>query len=288
MNRFKQCVYTVILLATCLVASPFIYKQIWNSSKEKTKTEKLPPIEVNMPTMAATQAGTAPGGETSTDAQQTTGPDGATAATGETAPGQTEAETAAADTGFEYVQSDPSYFDDALFIGDSRTEGLRLYGTLKNADYFSDKGLAAYKMDSASVNGQTLAEVLKAKKYGKVYVMLGINEVGNNFDYTVKAFNSTIDTIRQAQPDAIIYIMANLHVTTAAQNSTISNERINYLNASFSQLADYKTIFYIDVNPVFDDGDGALRSDATNDGVHVFGNYYETWCNWLCMHTVKK
>ena len=287
MNRFKQCVYTVILLATCLVASPFIYKQIWNSSKEKTKTEKLPPIEVNMPTMAAAQTGTAPDGENSTDTQQTTAPDGATAATGETA-AQTETGTAPANAGFAYVQSDPSYFDDALFVGDSRTVGIQLYGTLKNADYFCDKGLAAYKIDTASVNGQTLDGVLKAKKYGKIYVMLGINEVGNNFDYTIKAFNSTIDKIKQAQPDALIYIMANLHVTTGAQTSTISNERINYLNASFSQLADYKTIFYIDVNPVFDDNDGALRSDASNDGVHVLANYYETWCSWLCMNTVKK
>ena len=30
--------------------------------------------------------------------------------------------------------ADASYFDDALFIGDSRTSGLESYGTLKNAD----------------------------------------------------------------------------------------------------------------------------------------------------------
>ncbi len=286
MNRFRQCVYTVILLATCVVASPFIYKQIWDSSKEKTKTEKLPPIEVNMPTMGATQAGTAPEGEKSTDAQPATAADGSTVTTVQDA---TEATTEAAPANaVNFVQSEPTYFDDALFIGDSRTVGLQLYGTLKNADYYCEKGLAAYKINSSSVNGQTLTGALQAKKYGKIYTMLGINEVGNDLDSTAKAYGAMIETIRHEQPDAIIYIMANLHVATGAQTSSISNERINYLNALLSQLADYQNVYYIDVNPVFDDGDGALRNDATSDGVHVFANYYETWCNWLCMNTIVK
>lgn len=41
---------------------------------------------------------------------------------------------------------DDSYFDDALFIGDSRTEGLALYGSLTNADYFSSVGLTIFKV----------------------------------------------------------------------------------------------------------------------------------------------
>ena len=34
---------------------------------------------------------------------------------------------------------DASYFDDALFIGDSRTVGLKEYGTLNNATFFTTK-----------------------------------------------------------------------------------------------------------------------------------------------------
>ena len=35
-------------------------------------------------------------------------------------------------------------FDDVLFIGDSRTDGLSEYGHLGNADVFADSGLSAY------------------------------------------------------------------------------------------------------------------------------------------------
>ncbi len=293
MKKIRQCIYTVILIVTCFVASPFIFKQIWDSSAEKKKTEKLPPITLNLPTQASqesTQPAEQPSSENSAAVPaQTTAPTGSQPVT-EAAEPSTEAATEASSGNGNavYVQSDPSYFDDALFIGDSRTVGLMEYGTLKNADYFCDVGLASYKIDSEYIDGYSFIGKLTSKQYGKIYIMLGINEVGNDFNYTVNAYSSMIETIKANQPDAIIYIIANLHVTSAAETSSISNDRINYLNASLSQFADYKKIFYIDINPVFDDPNGALRSDATGDGVHVYGDYYKLWCEWLCMNTVQK
>ena len=52
---------------------------------------------------------------------------------------------------YEFTVSDKSYFDDALFIGDSRTAGLQKYGTLDNADYFASPGLNLYTIDSTRV-----------------------------------------------------------------------------------------------------------------------------------------
>ena len=289
MNKFKQCIYTVILLVTCIVASPFIFKQIWNSSAEKKKTEKLPPITLNTST-TTTVAGqvqtTVPGGSNdSVTTTTTTVAGGADAQSTTTTTTTTEAPTEPAQI---FVQSDASYFDDALFIGDSRMVGIRDYGTLPNATYFCSVGLASYKIDSEYIDGNSFAGILQARQYGKVYIMLGINEVGNNFDYTVNAYSSMINTIRQYQPNAAVVILANLHVTAGAQTDAISNDRINYLNASIGQFADNKSVFYLDINPVFDDADGNLRSDATGDGVHVYANYYPTWCEWLCMNTVKR
>ena len=41
-------------------------------------------------------------------------------------------------TPLQFTTVDASYFDDALFIGDSRTVGIAEYGSLKNATYFAD------------------------------------------------------------------------------------------------------------------------------------------------------
>lgn len=276
MSKFKQCIYTVILLLTCLVASPYIYKQIWKDSELVT-----PKAAAKEPSAAA------PAAETTTTASQESTTEAQPTSEGETtAPATQEQPTEPTTSPVNWVQSGPEYFDDALFIGDSRTVGISNYGTLKNADYFCDIGLSAYKIDNSYVNGKTVWEFLSGKKYGKIYVMLGINEVGNDFEYTVAAYRKLVDGIRQAQPDALIYLQGNLHVTTAGQTQYITNERIDILNSRIQELADNKKTFYICVNGVFDDENGALTADYASDGVHVLAKYYATWCDWLCQNTV--
>ena len=76
-------------------------------------------------------------------------------------------------------------FDDVLFIGDSRTDGLLEYGHLGNADVFADSGLSAYTAMTKKlrVSGEdetqyTLEEILSKRQYKLILVMLGINELG--------------------------------------------------------------------------------------------------------------
>ncbi|WP_303790909.1 GDSL-type esterase/lipase family protein [Ruminococcus flavefaciens] len=277
MNKFKQCVYTVILLLTCLVASPLIYKQIWKDSVTiAPKTSAKEPVSATEPSAEPTSA---PAQETASEAQPTS--EGATTAPAEDKPAETTS------SAVNFVASGPEYFDDALFIGDSRTEGIRDYGTLKNADYFCQRGLSAYQIDTSYVNGETVWDFLKKKPYAKIYLMLGINEVGNDIEYTASAYRKAVDEIHSVQPNAIIYLQGNLHVASFAETSSISNERINALNSKIQALADNKSIFYIEVNSIFDDGSGALTAEYTSDGIHVLAKYYAEWCDWLCQNTVS-
>ena len=47
----------------------------------------------------------------------------------------------------EFIAVNTGYFNDALFIGDSRTVGIATYGTLKNADYFARVGMTVYNIN---------------------------------------------------------------------------------------------------------------------------------------------
>jgi lysophospholipase L1-like esterase len=178
------------------------------------------------------------------------------------------------------------YFDDALFIGDSRTVGIKLYGTLKNADYFCDKGLMVSRIDDSTVDNMTAWDKLRKKQYAKIYVMLGVNEIGNDIEGTTAKYRRFLDGIKEAQPNAIIYLQANLHVASYKEDSVINNERINTLNDNLQAMADNSRVYYIDVNPIFDDENGALQADITSDGLHVLAMYYSDWCDWLCQNTV--
>ena len=181
--------------------------------------------------------------------------------------------------------------------------GLRDYsvGNLKNATFFCTSGMiAGYAMrgeyeytsgvDASGIKTKygktTLAALLAERKYGKIYIMLGINEMGDYVKNIVANIGYLADMVRQYQPDALIFLCANLHVTKEYSdnrvNKFISNEKIDQVNAGIAALADYRKTYYIDINEFFDDENHALTAPYSGDGVHVYGKYYRQWSEWLC------
>ena len=175
------------------------------------------------------------------------------------------------------------YFDDALFIGDSRTVGLYEYGRIPGATYFATTGMSVYSIFYDEVGNTSFQDLMDSRTFGKIYVMLGINELGYDFEHTVTEYEELIEWIRQCQPDAIIYIEANLHVSADRSNSDriYNNGNLDAFNERIAELADGVHIFYLDVNPLFDDGNGNLADKFTVDDTHVLGKYYRTWSDWI-------
>lgn len=186
------------------------------------------------------------------------------------------------------------YFDDALFIGDSRTVGISEYGDLNNATFFANTGMSVYNVFEKNVSvpqvGKLkLEQLLTYKKFGKIYIMLGINELGYNQEKTLKKYKDLLKFVQEKQSNAIIYIEANLHVAAKRSNKdkTINNININKINNEISKLADNEKIFFIDVNEKFDDENGNLSSNYTQDNVHIYAKYYKEWSDWLSQNAVK-
>ena len=187
------------------------------------------------------------------------------------------------------------YFDDALFIGDSRTVGLDISGCLPQPKYFASIGLgitfAAYSSAEVSGIGSiTLPSLLQNFQFGKIYVMLGINEIGGAHDSLSIVYKELLDKIRSYQPDAIIYIMANMHVSNSydANGTAVNNENINKLNSLIEAYADGENIFYLDENILFDDANGKLSMDYTADGLHLNTEAYSALAEWLWNNAIVK
>ena len=154
----------------------------------------------------------------------------------------------------------PVSMNDTLFIGDSRTVGIREYSGLKDADFFCSVGLNIFDatnetLSVENVGDVTLSSLLSQKKYTKIYIMLGINEVGYPHSSIVDKYSKVLDMIKAKQPDASIFIEANLHVSKSRSDSdsVVNNAAINDLNTKLSALADGSRVFYIDANSIFDD-----------------------------------
>ena len=193
----------------------------------------------------------------------------------------------------EFTTSDISYFDDALFIGDSRTVGLESYTDITNADFFSTVGNSVFKVftEKAKVNGTStdLRTLLKSKNYGKVYIMLGINELGYNRQTAFSRYKELVNEVRKLQPDAYIFIQGNIHVGAerSARDEIINNKAINEYNTLLESLKNEKDIFYIDVDTVFDDANGNLSTSYSSDGIHLFPKDYKLWKDYLLTKTIK-
>lgn len=117
----------------------------------------------------------------------------------------TAATTAAAPAKANFVTVTDDYFSDALFIGDSRTDGIRMFSGLNNTTYFCSAGLDfkdAFKktLSIDKTTKSTLENLLATKKFGKIYIMLGINELGFPMNVIESHATQVIQTVQKYQP----------------------------------------------------------------------------------------
>ena len=122
-------------------------------------------------------------------------------------------------------------------------------------------------------NKMTVDEALQNDEpYGKIYIMLGLNEIGTGTTETfVAKYAEVVARIRELQPDAIIYIQGIMHVTQKKSDNDkiFNNPTINERNEALSHLANNVDIFYIDMNEAVDDENGNLLEELSTDDIHL-------------------
>ena len=199
-----------------------------------------------------------------------------------------------------FTQVQDSYFDDALFIGDSRTVGLYEYGGFQESTtFFAKTSLTIYDLFEepekfarlSDGKKATLEEALTERKFGKIYIMLGINELGRGT--TESFFNvyaDAVNRIRMLQPDAVIFIQGIMRVGEEKNNTDkiFNNTNINERNQAISLMADNRTIFYLEVNDAVCDENGNLISEYTFDQIHLKAKYYQLWKDYLFAHGIVR
>lgn len=198
--------------------------------------------------------------------------------------------------GYESIV-DSSYFSDALFIGDSRTEGFFLYTGLEGVDAYYSKGLNVESIfeDKIVKNGnkrQTVIEALQEKKYAKIYIMFGVNELGWAFDYLFEEkYGELVDAIIERQPEAVIYVQSILPISAARsqKDNIYNNDKVNRFNELIRDMCESRPhAIYLDVASSMRDETGALPEGASQDGVHCTKEYCIVWLNYLKSNTFQR
>ncbi|MBQ1172872.1 MAG: hypothetical protein IIX48_09795 [Lachnospiraceae bacterium] len=197
-----------------------------------------------------------------------------------------------------FCEVSDDYFDDAVFIGDSRIVSLYEYSDWKEATYYCSSGMTLggvfkdptgrWKDGNWKVN---IADALQQEQYKKVYIMLGINDMGvGDLNYFINHYTDMVNQIHEWQPDAIIYIMSIMNVSAErdAQGDYINNEAIRVRNERLKELDNGRDTFYLDVNSVVCDESGCLNAEYTFDGVHLYAQYVPLWTDYLKTHAIVK
>lgn len=192
---------------------------------------------------------------------------------------------------------DDSYFDDAIFIGDSITTGIFYYmiDTYPDIDVVAEKGVSIHDILTnpkiRTADGmKTVLDAAKAMgEKNKVYVLLGGNDQGNDKEMFKNDYITFIKALKQQYPKADIYIQSITPVTETPeqkQNYPRSNNKdINGYNTLIMEAAEETGVYYLDIAVAVMDDQGRLPAEASPDGVHFVAEYYYKWFDYLKKHT---
>ena len=189
-----------------------------------------------------------------------------------------------------------TYFDGAVFLGDSRTEGLSLYSGLKTGYFYTAVGATVESVFSKK-NFETeggekvpLLDAVAEQDCDKIYIMLGINELGWS---KVKTFHDQyaklVNRVRADHPEAKIVLQSIPPVSAKqeAKKTYVNNARIAEYNGAIQALAEEKECYFLDVAACLTGGDGLLPKDLNFDGIHLNPAGCKVWLNCLRTHSLE-
>lgn len=191
------------------------------------------------------------------------------------------------------IPTTEDWFDDALFIGDSRTVQMKVEKRLGKADYFCRYSMSVFTAQGWTASDTrfseaSLKDVLTMYDYGKVFIELGINECGYDSKDIIESYQDLIDLIYEFEPQALIVIQSVITVSEyKASDEKFSLARIENLNKELKLLATRNNAFYINPNEFAADENGYLRSDLSEDGCHLNQKGSLEWVDFILDKSVK-
>lgn len=202
------------------------------------------------------------------------------------------------------VQVDASYFDDAVFVGDSVSVMLQYYcastKALGNAKFLCAGSLSATNalgpVTTSSVHPSYQGKKVKvedgvaATGAKKVYIMLGVNNISFGIDKATGDMVTLIRNILAQSPNVSIYVQS---VTPMSKESNIlsnglNNEKIVEYNRRMEEICAENGWYFINVAEAFRDSEGCLPAEYCSDysgmGIHFTNAAAQHWIAYLKTH----
>lgn len=195
---------------------------------------------------------------------------------------------------------DASFFDDAVFIGDSISLKLSQYAASSHelgkakflviGSYGVSNAINDHPDTKLSYQGTTYTDfekALAATGAKKVFIMLGMNDIGlYGIDKTIENWGTMLEMIHTTCPDMTVYIQSMTPVWTGGEKGKLNNENVNKYNERLKTFAQNNGYKFIDIAPYMKDSTGGLATKFCSDSyVHLTNEGAQTWIKVLKAYT---
>ncbi len=189
-----------------------------------------------------------------------------------------------------------SYFDDAVFIGDSIMASLELHGMFPDSHYAAAVGIgpqnAMGKVYDTNTGKKNLHQVLVALTYTKLYVLLGANTLDTSGSgVAAQRYNDFLAQLVTAYPDKLIYVISIPPRTHHPQltKPIASQQPVVSFNQSIREMCRSYGIYYLDVfTAMMGPDDKPDASLLAGDGLHLSRKGSDMVQEYLMTHTVRE
>lgn len=205
---------------------------------------------------------------------------------------------------------DASWFDDAVFVGDSVTLKLSYYcddsDALGDTTFLCEGSLgytnALWDIDHEdnvhpSYKGvkYTVDEGVKEINPNKIFIMLGMNDIGlYGIDGGIESMIELTDKVHANCPDAVIYIESVTPMVAGNSLGDLNNENIYAFDEKLKEVCADKGYKYLDITEAVSDENGDLVYEYCGDpptddnpdamGLHFTDEGCAKWVEYLKGH----
>lgn len=203
-----------------------------------------------------------------------------------------------------------AFFDDAVFVGDSLTAGLKTYTgrqrrtgvCLNRAAFVAGEGVSVrsvrygvtperepcmiYRDEYVSV-----PKGISACGKTRVFLLLGTNDLaGIRLEDTLSYYEQLLDLIAIKCPDVTVTVLSVPPVTRKfCEARGFDIAAWNRLNPALAEVCTARGLDFIDFSASVSDGDGYLREDCSSDqAMHLNENGYAAWLDALYAYAAER
>ncbi len=194
---------------------------------------------------------------------------------------------------------DASYFDRAVFIGDSRMLGLIRYNDIDPINYCS-VGFSVGSYDTNTfvrVGDESLSVKQALEKnddYDSVYISTGLNELGWSIGRFAEKYREMIKDIKSKAGERPVYIQLIMPVTRGFESSKVmnlyglKNSDVSAFNDVIIEIAREYKVYYFDCAEIFVLDNGSLDPKKSSDGAHLTLDAYKEQLEYYKTHVVRR